>query len=200
MNRRFVMLGAPLALAACSGQWATDFEEPLPVDVTRTWRLGDVAITIPDSLTVSNANSYAPNADIVWHGDPEGDRRAQVAAIMEAGIKDGASGLPGSRPVTLAVTLQEFHAVTPISIARAPSAVHNISFKIQAFDSRSTEPLSSADMVRADLPAYTGVAAVIAAQEGQTQKVRITNHLAEVTRSWLGIGRDVRDNFSGLGR
>lgn len=200
MHRRAMILGAPLALAACAGRWSTDFEERMTPEFTRDWRYAGVTVTIPESLTVSEANRFAPNADIVWHGEPEGDRKAQVAAILSKGIGDGASRLNGSRPVAFSVTLQEFHAVTPVAVAQAPAAVHNISYYIQAFDAKTTQPVTEAEAIAADLPAYTGAAAIVAAQEGQTQKVRIINHLARVTESWLGMGDDIRRDFSGFGR
>lgn len=200
MHRRCLLLGAPLALAACAGQWATDYETQLTPDVTRGWRVDAVKIYIPDTLTVSESNRVAPNADIVWHGDPEGDRRRQVAQILHDGIARGAAQLRGRRPVTFAVRLEEFHAVTPAAVAFAPAAVHNITYMIQVHDAKTGEPLTEAEEIQADLDAYTGAAAVVAAQEGQTQKVRITNHLDHVTRGWLGIGGDPRRSFSGLGR
>ncbi|MEM9031037.1 MAG: DUF6778 family protein [Pseudomonadota bacterium] len=200
MHRRFLIMGAPALLAACSSRWSTNFDTQLTPDVTRSWRLNTVQVTVPAELTVSEANRLAPNADIVWHGEPRGNRRKQVASIVEDGITSGASALQGSQDVTFAVTLQEFHAVTPAAVNTAPGAVHNIAFTIQGFDSETVAPVTEPEFIKADLPAYTGAAAVVAAQEGQTQKVRITNHLARVTQSWLGIGEDVRGDFSGFGR
>ena len=200
LNRRNFLFLAPLVLAACSGSWATDYETGYTADVSRKWNVREVIVTVPDDLTVSEANSFAPNADIVWHGEGFGDRRKQVAAIVKEGITQGARGLRGSRQVTFSVTLEEFHALTPIAISRAPSGVHNISYYIQVFDSRTLQPLSEPVRIQADLTAYTQAAAVAAAQDGQTQKVRITAHLARVTRGWLGIGEDPRGKFSGVGR
>ncbi len=200
MQRRKILLGAPLALAACAGNWSTDFEAPVTEEATKDWKLALVRVDIPEELTVSNVNSVAPNADIVWHGDPEGNRRDQVAQILHDGVAMGAADLKGTRPVSFSVRLQQFHAVTPAAVAFAPSAVHNIVYYIQAFDAATLEPLTDPVFIKADLDAYTGAAAVVAAQEGQTQKVRIVNHLARVTRGWLNIGEDPRRHFSGLGR
>ena len=200
MQRRFFILGAPALLGACAGRWTTDFDTQLTANVTRSWRVSAVDVTVPENLSVSNVNRVAPNADIVWHGEPEGDRRRQVGAIVEEGIARGASELSGPRAVTFSVTMQEFHAVTPAAVAIAPSAVHNISYMIQVFDTRTIQPVTQPIQVQADLPAFTGAAAIVAAQEGQTQKVRIVNHLTRVTRGWLGVGEDVRRDFSGFGR
>ena len=44
----------------------------------------DVRVIVPETLKVSEANTYKPRADIVWRGDPYGNRYEQVAAIMRA--------------------------------------------------------------------------------------------------------------------
>ncbi|MEM6341228.1 MAG: hypothetical protein AAF729_08760 [Pseudomonadota bacterium] len=41
---------------------------------------------------------------------------------------------------------------------------------------------------------------MISAQQGQTQKVRIRDHLSRVIRGWLGVGPDPRGVFTGVGR
>lgn len=200
MHRRHFIFCAPLALAACSGRWTTDYSTQLTADITRGWTIREVNVAVPAQLSVSEKNSLAPNANIVWHGDPEGDRRKQVAAIIEEGILRGTSDLSGPRRVSLSITLQDFHAVTPAAVSRAPSAVHKISYVVQVFDARTLQPVTQPTQIHADLVAYTQAAAVVASQEGQTQKVRITDHIERVTRGWLGIGPDVRGGFSGIGR
>lgn len=189
-----------LLLTGCGGRFATSYDAPLSPVVTRTWTVVDVQVDVPAQLTVSDANAFAPRADIVWHGDPAGDRRAQVAAVMEDGVRLGVAPLQGENEVVLGVTLQEFHAVTPRAVNTAPAAVHNISFTIQAFDAATAVPISQATLITADLEALVGASAVIAAREGRTQKARITAHLAQVIQSWLGIGPDVRRKFTSLGR
>lgn len=200
MLNSMMKVAVVLLLAGCSGPWQTDYEAPQDPAVTRSWHVHDVAVTVPDELTTTEENSFAPNADIVWHGEPFGDRRAQVAAIVENGIEIGSSGLRGQRGVNILVTLQEFHAVTPKARAQAPSAVHNIAFVMQVVDQRTGEPLTEPELIRADLEAFVGEEAIFAALEGQTQTVRITDHLADVTRGWLGIGPDPRRVFESTGR
>lgn len=202
MRKRTVILGliSGLALAGCAGNWSTDYSEPLAPEVSRGWRVTDVVVRVPETLTVSNANSYAPNADIVWHGDVPGDRRRQVAAILDEGITRGAASLSGKRPVRFDVTLTQFHGVTPAAVARAPQAVHNISYEITVVDARTGETIAGPETIQADLEAYVGAGAIVAAQSGLTERSRIVTHLAQVTRGWLGIGPDPRREFSGLGR
>ena len=202
MNRRNVFTGgmALFVLAGCSGRWTVDYAEGLDPEVTRTWSLDSVGVSVPSSLTVSNSNTLAPNADIVWHGEPFGDRRAQVASILDEGITRGATGLRGTRPVAISARLSQFHAVTPAAVARAPSAVHNIKYAIQVLDANSGAALTEEQEISADLEAYVGAAAVTAAINGQTQRSRIAQHIELVTRGWLGFGQDQRRAFSSIGR
>lgn len=195
-----VILSVVFLLSGCGGQWATDFDQVIDPAITKNWRVASVDVVVPETLSVSNANNLAPDADIVWHGDPEGDRRAQVAAILEEGVRQGASPLRGSVPVHVLLVLEEFHAVTPRALRIAPSAVHNIRYTIRVFDKRNGASLSEPVIVDADLEALTGSASTQALARGLTQKIRITKHIAAVTAGWLGIAIDPRREFGGLGR
>ncbi|MEM8631737.1 MAG: DUF6778 family protein [Pseudomonadota bacterium] len=191
---------AMVLLAGCAGRFETDYPTAAPSDVVATWALGNVRVALPQDLDVNEANTFAPRGDIVWHGDPTtGDRRAQVESIVEDGVRKGASGLSGTDPVSIGVTVMRFHAVTPRAVNSAPGAVHNVVFSAQVFDSTGA-PLTAPTVIQADLEAFVGSAAVVAAQEGQTQRVRITDHIAAVTAAWLGIGPDVRRSFRSWGR
>lgn len=187
-------------LAACSGAWETSYEEPLDPAVTRDWTVRNVVVMLPEDLTTTEENAYAPDADVVWHGEPFGDRKAQAAAIVQDGIRQGARSLRGRQPVNLEVTLTEFHALTPKARNNAPSAVHNISYIMQVVDARTGEAITEPEPIRADLIALTGANAIEAVLQGETQKVRITHHLKTVTAGWLGIGPDPRRAFSSAGR
>jgi len=114
-NRRrlIVLLAAPLLLAACAGgKWETDYGDVIDPKAARSWRVVDVDVRVPRSLTVSEANTYAPDADIVWRGDPPGDRYKQVDAILTEAIRRGSAGLRGKRPVRIVATVKQFHALT----------------------------------------------------------------------------------------
>ncbi len=201
MHRRTILLGGSAALlGACSSNWAIDHGTPLDPAIAKTWNVVDVQAFVPDELTISNSNTFAPNADIVWHGEPFGDRRAQVAQVLKEGIRKGSTRLNGPRPVIITASLREFHAVTPTAVARAPAAVHNIRYTTQVVDSASGQPLIDAVSITADLEAFVQSAAVTAAIDGNTQRVRIVNHIARVTESWLGIGPDQRRRFTSFGR
>lgn len=198
--KSMVVVASLALLSACGGTWQTNYDNPVDASVSQNWNVRHVTVHVPDELTTSEENIYAPDADIVWHGENFGDRKAQVAAIVKSGISAGASGLRGNMPVAINVTLEEFHALTPIARNNAPSAVHNITYVIQVVDIRSGVALTEPERIRADFPALTGATAIEAVIRGDTQKVRITRHLRNVTSGWLGIGPDARQEFSGLGR
>lgn len=200
MKKPLIVAAALALLTACSGAFETSYKETLDPSVTRGWHVDDVIVSVPENVTTTEANSFAPNADIVWHGDPFGNRKVQVAAIVEEGIRRGARDLRGGRGVDLQVTLYEFHALTPKARAEAPSAVHNITYVIQVFDGRTGEAITEPERIRADLPAYTRAEAFEALEQGITQKIQITDHIERVTEGWLGIGPDPRQTFGSVGR
>lgn len=201
MDRRtFVLMGTTSLLAGCSGTWNVDYDDAVDPEISKNWHVHAVQVAIPDNLTVSDANTYAPNADIVWHGELGGNRREQVASILTEGLSLGARPLKGPRGIRIHARLEHFHAVTPAAVARAPGAVHNIAYVIQVVDEASGQPLTPPERIQADLEAYVGAAAVTAAIQGQTQRVRIVDHIANVTRGWLGLGPDQRRTFQSVGR
>ncbi len=191
---------ALMLLAGCAGSWEVAYDDPPSPDETREWRVVDVVTVVPDSLSVSNDNTYAPMADIVWHGEPFGDRRAQVAAILDEGLTVGTRDLRGPRPVTMTARVLTFHGVTPSAVARAPAAVHNIRYVLRVFDAQTGEPLIENQTISADLEANVGTAAIAAAINRESQRQRVVAHIAAVTRGWLGIGPDQRREFYSVGR
>lgn len=201
-TRRAALLGVTaVLLTACvgGGTFETSYD-PLSADVTRAWRLSEVRVEVPETLTVSEAKSLLPNADIVWREDPLGNRYAQVDAIMSEAVTRGARGLRGSRPVAIDVTVTRFHALTFEAEQRGQNwGVHNIRFIAQVSDARTGEILVPATEIRAELPALSGDQMRRARLDGMTQKSMITNHVAKTVAGWLAIGPDNRGEFSRQG-
>ena len=201
MDRRTLMIaGSASLLTGCAGRWEVAYAQGLDAAVTRTWNVTQVISTVPDYLTVSNDNTFAPNADIVWHGEPFGDRKKQVAAIFEEAATAAGAPLSGARKVAISTQVLHFHGVTPIATNRAPGAVHNIAFRAQVFDARTRDPVTGISTIDADLEANVGSTAVTAALEGETERLRIVRHLTRVMQGWLGIGPDPRRAFTSFGR
>lgn len=187
-----------MALAACGGTFRTSYGAGAGADAAN-WRVTAVDVSVPRTLVVSEDEVYIPKADIVWREDPAGDRYSQVEAIMETAIRKGASGLKGSRPVRLEVTVARFHAMTFLAETRAPGGVHDIEFTITALDAGSGEVLAGPEYIEASFPAKTGAAMTTARARGETQKSQIADHVARTVASWLGTGPDARQTFSSVG-
>ncbi|SLN44103.1 hypothetical protein AQS8620_01756 [Aquimixticola soesokkakensis] len=143
------------------------------------FNVAKVNITVPRTLEVSEADAYYPKADIVWRGDALGDRYAQVEAILAQGLNAGAATLSGQRAVIVDITLTRFHSLTE-KTRHSIGGDHNVIFAMTVRDARSGEVLIPAHMVDGTLNAFGGLDAIRAERAGQTQKVRITDHLAQV--------------------
>lgn len=201
MKRRHLLSSAAavLMLSACGGTWETAYTGVAASD-SRNWRVSKININVPRSLSVSEENTYAPEADIVWRGEPEGDRHTQVAQIFYDSARAGTRALRGSRPVTLDITVHGFHALSDKARTQlSSSGVHNIIFDMTVRASNGTI-LAQEQNVQADLIAYVGEQAKAAEEQGITQRVRIFHHLTNVIQNWFGYGEDMRVSFSRNGR
>ncbi|MFV0514117.1 MAG: DUF6778 family protein [Jhaorihella sp.] len=146
--------------------------------------VNSVTVRVPRSLKVSERNSYLPRGDIVWRGDPMGDRHAQVQKIFQDALGRGAAQLQGPVSVDLDVQVRRFHALTE-KARYSTGGVHAITFDLALKDPASGALLMPIRTIRADLKGYGGQQAIQADARGETQKVRISNHLAEVIRQEL---------------
>ena len=143
-----------------------------------------VQVRVPRSLKVSEANRYLPYGDIVWREDPVGDRYVQVQTIVKTAMDRGVAGLDGPVPVILDIQITKFHALTE-KARYTTGGRHGITFEMTVKHAETGALLLPVRSIRADLNAYGGQQALIAMAHGQTQKVRITQHLAGVVRQEL---------------
>ncbi|MFO1138374.1 MAG: DUF6778 family protein [Paracoccus sp. (in: a-proteobacteria)] len=201
LKSTLLVVGLALSVAGCaSSNWETAYTQ---VDAAKAanWRLAAVDVKAPETLTTSEENSYTPNYDVVWHGEPYGDRRAQAAAIIKEGIERGASSaLTGREKVRIVATITQFHAITPKVRGMDGVGVHNIQYTIQVFDAKTGAALTEPQNIKAEFPAMVGDEGDAADAKGLTQRVQIVNHVALVTQNWLGKGPDPRGKYSRLGR
>lgn len=154
----------------------------------RSFRVEQVNVNVPRSLKVSEANVYYPRGEIVWRGDPMGDRYAQVKSIFEVAAFNGTKDMVGARPIVIDVQIQRFHSLSERTRASV-GGVHNMNFRMTVRDSVTGEPIGPSRDIEANLPAYGGNQAVQAERRGQTQKVRVTGYLAQVIRQELEAPR-----------
>lgn len=146
------------------------------------WKLVDVRVTVPDTLTVSEANMYYPLTDIVWRGDPFGDRRVQISKLMDEGMTRGLAHLDGPRPVNFDIVLERFHSLTE-KARYSFGGVHNIEYTLLVSDAQTGQPLHGPQFREVALKAFGGEQAFEAERRGQTQKVRIMDHLTFLMQS-----------------
>lgn len=181
------------ALTACSSVDTVSRNAPLETprvaapatpQILRDYALHSIRFAVPDDMTVSEANSYYPIADIVWRGDPLGNRSEQISAIFQTAIMSAGEGLTGSVPVTVDVTLVRFHSLTERT-RYSVGGVHSIKFDLTIRSAATGEILEPTRRINGDFAALGGYAALAADNEGQTQKVRITTHLTNLFYSEL---------------
>lgn len=159
-------------------QPATAAAAQLPMTVTA------INVTVPRALSVSEANTYYPNGDIVWRGDPIGDRHAQVAQIFDTAFHAGTADMSGATGVILDVEVVRFHSVTE-KTRYSVGGVHNMVYKLTVRRASTGAALAPTRLVEANLPALGGRAAIEADRNGQTQKVRVTDYLSQAIRHEL---------------
>ena len=190
-----IIAPALFALSACGtyigAAFAPDrsfFETPISASAgeVASWDVVNIRVDVPETLRVStDPRIRFPAEQIVWYGEPQGDRRAQVQAIMADGLRRGTAALSGPRNVTLAVRVNLFHAVTPTARSGGAVAWHDVSYAAEIRDASTGQVLAANQNLSADLKAFQGEDAVKAEAEGQTQKVRITEQIARSIDAWL---------------
>jgi hypothetical protein len=141
--------------------------------------------TLPD-LSVSEANTFYPAADVVWHGDPSGDRIAQIEALFaEAARRNMADDSRNAdQRVVLDVKLVRFHGLTNRT-QFSTGGVYNIIFDLTMRDAATGEVIEPTRRVVADLDAWGGNTNALLEAEGITQKKRVTDFLTTVLAEQL---------------
>lgn len=175
---------SPAPDAVVSRQAVEPSAAPVVVAGQAPVSVNSVTVRVPRSLKVSERNSYLPRGDIVWREDPIGDRHAQVQKIVQDALVRGVSTLNGPVKVDLDIQVARFHALTE-KARYTTGGVHAITFDIALKSPETGELLVPIRRVRADLDAFGGQQAINAEARGLTQKVRISDHLAEVIRQEL---------------
>ncbi len=183
-----------LSAAACSTLETATRNAPLesvtalaaeaPAAALRSVAVQSFTVEVPRALSVSEMDSYYPIGDIVWREDPAGDRHAQIRAIFDAAMGQAAPDVQGALPVDVTIRVRQFHALTE-KTRQTIGGVHSITFDLALRDPATGVEIAAPRRVQVDLRGYGGVDAVIAEQQGLTQKTRITRHLANVLRAEL---------------
>lgn len=159
----------------------------------------EINVRVPRHLSVSEANVYYPRADIVWRGEPIGDRHSQIEAIFRSAFAHGTQEMKGEVPVVLDVEVTRFHSVSE-KTRYTTGGVHNMEFTLTVRSAESGLALAPPRAVEANLNAFGGRAAIAADRAGQTQKVRVTGYLSQVIRQELAKPQVQRIETGGVTR
>lgn len=150
----------------------------------RDYSVSAINVAVPETLSVSEAHSYFPRAEIVWREDPPGDRRAQIGAVITTAAERATEGFTGSRDVALNIEVLQFHALTERA-RYSVGGVHDVDFLMSVTDAQTGAVIEAPRHIDAALRGFGGARAVEANLAGQPPKVRLTDHLAGVIQSEL---------------
>jgi len=84
-----------MSLAGCLARHETSYENDVSRLAPILWDVVETQVEVPRSLSVSEENLFAPDADIVWQEEAFGDRHKQVQAIFAEAALQGTRGLEG---------------------------------------------------------------------------------------------------------
>ncbi|MES2664736.1 MAG: DUF6778 family protein [Pseudomonadota bacterium] len=144
----------------------------------------DVRINVSRKLKVSEANVFYPMADIVWRGEPRGDRYRQVAAMYQEAMAAGTGGMTSGRAVNVDINVNRHHGLTE-KTRYTVGGVHSLRFMLTVTDAATGQVIDGPREVVADVKAAGGNQAIIEEQNGRTQRVVVVERLAQVIRREL---------------
>ncbi|MFN7224213.1 MAG: DUF6778 family protein [Paracoccaceae bacterium] len=196
----FPMMAVAMALSACAGgapatradsqltlslqgtdpTIATDVRQVLSVQ----YDVEDVRISVPAKLRVSEANMFYPVADIVWRGEPVGNRHLQVKSMFQEAMGRGTAAMTSGRKVVVDIEVTRFHSVTE-KTRYTVGGTHSMHFNLTVTDAATGQVLDGPRAVIADTKAAGGARAVAEEQMGRSQRVVVVERLAEVVRREL---------------
>ena len=145
-------------------------------------------ITVPHSLTVSEANSYLPLADIVWRGEPPGIAMPRSPSILADGLRAGTIDMKQGPRVTVELFSTRFHALTE-KARYTVGGIHSIHFELTVRDAATGAILDGPRLVVADVKASGGARALAEEQMGRTQRVVIVERLSQIIQRELPDAR-----------
>lgn len=152
--------------------------------VAPEWKVTAVRIAVPRTLHVSEANLYYPIADIVWRGDPRGDRYAQVSAIFTEAAGRATATMTEGRPVVVDLDVMRFHALTE-KTRYTFGGTYGVKFTMTVRDAETDAILEGPRVINHGFPASGGQKAIEEESRGLTEKVMITQFIADLLHEEL---------------
>lgn len=144
----------------------------------------EINVTVPRDLSVSEANMYYPLADIVWRGEPRGDRHSQVHAIFMESFGLGTGHMRKGPAVIVDAEVTRFHGLTE-KTRYTFGGVHSIRYNLTVRDAETGAVIDGPRLVVADVAASGGSRAIAEDQAGRTQRVVIVERLRASIRQEL---------------
>lgn len=182
-----VVLG--MAVSGCAGVEAPSrnapFEAPSAAAVAPSMKMVDFSVRVPAKLKVSEANSYYPTGDIVWRGEPLGDRHAQVKRIFDESLTQVKQASGGKVPVLVDIEVTRFHALTE-KTRYTVGGRHEIHFVMHFLNPETRQPVAEPRKIDATFKGFGGARAIAAERNGVTQRKRITDQIIAVVQQELG--------------
>jgi hypothetical protein len=163
-----------------------DGREPIGKSVAAEARftVTSVELSVPPTLRVSEANLFFPDADVVWRGEPAGNRLAQVAAILNEGVAKGVAAIKSGPNVILSLRLERFHALTE-KARYAVGGVHDVVLVLTVLDAQTRTLVEGPRRVEIAIRAAGGNLAIAEDAAGRTQRVVIVEGVSEAIRREL---------------
>lgn len=191
-------LGLALGLSACGGADVASRNAPLitsdmslasdaaqkRIYLRSQYNVTEIRITVPRTLKVSEANLFYPQADIVWRGEPVGDRHMQVHSIFTDAFGMGTAKMKSGPEVIVEATVKRFHGVTE-KTRYTFGGVFNMEFDLVVRDAQTGDILDGPRFVELNANASGGSAAIAEEQAGRTQRVVVIEALREGIRREL---------------
>ena len=186
---------AALGVSACSTTPIVDVTQNITVPSglaaqaqAADWQVQEIIISVPDSLTVSEANSIKPRSDIVWREDPIGDRHLQVQGLIEEAMEFALRPLTeeGSTLIMVELEVIRFHALTE----RARYTIggeHEIELMFTVRNAETGAALTGPIPVDLTFRALGGSRAIAAEREGIFQRDRIQSQIIGWARQEFGL-------------
>ena len=191
-----VFLGlAALGVSACSQPSRVDVMQnvTLPSRLAAQaqaadWQVTQIDVTVPETLSVSEANSIKPRADIVWREDPPGNRHQQVQAVVQEAMDFALDPLTGegATPISVEVELIRFHALTERT-RYTIGGEHEIEFIFTVRHGETGEALTGPMPVDLTFRALGGSRALEAEAQGIYQRDRIQSQITGWARAEFGL-------------
>lgn len=199
-----ILLGMSLAVSACATpgpvmrnapadlstaallQMPSAEAETAERPVMPDWTVAQINVNVPQTLSVSEANSFKPRADIVWREDPLGNRHQQVADVMMHPLQELLPMLQGEREVIVQLDVEEFHAQTQ-RVRYSFGGDHEIQFQFTVFDAATGAPILGPEPRDLTFRALGGQEAVDSEARGIGQRERIQARLRDWAREEFAL-------------